>query len=148
MVRLDRILVPVDGSGASDQAVRLAATLADCTGASIDILHVSYFDSTTDAEEVSWLPDSVARPIGPEAHAILERAGKLLPEIAVHEVYHRTGSPAETILAFAKERHSDMIVVGSRRMDALHAALLGSVSSAVLEEAECPVTVVKEIPHR
>ena len=52
MERLARILVPVDGSGASDQAVRFAAILADATGASVDILHVSYFDSSTDAETI------------------------------------------------------------------------------------------------
>ena len=63
MERLARILVPVDGSGASDQAVRFAAILADATGASVDILHVSYFDSSTDADEVSWLPECVAGPI-------------------------------------------------------------------------------------
>ena len=62
MERLARILVPVDGSGASDQAVRFAAILADATGASVDILHVSYFDSSTDADEVSWLPECVAGP--------------------------------------------------------------------------------------
>ena len=74
MERLARILVPVDGSGASDQAVRFAAILADATGASVDILHVSYFDSSTDADEVSWLPECVAGPIGPEAEKILEGA--------------------------------------------------------------------------
>ena len=147
MERLARILVPVDGSGASDQAVRFAAILADVTGASVDILHVSYFDSSTDADEVSWLPECVAGPIGPEAEKILERAKRLIPEAVFYEAHHRTGSPAQTILDFAEERRSDLIVVGSRRLDALHAALLGSVSTQVLYEAKCPVTVVKENPH-
>ncbi len=147
MERLAHILVPVDGSGASDQAVCFAAILADATGASVDILHVSYFDSSTDADEVSWLPESVAGPIGPEAEKILERAKGLIPKAVLFEAHHRIGSPAETILEFAEERHSNMIVIGSRRMDALHAALLGSVSTKVLYEAGCPVTVVKENPH-
>ena len=141
MERLARILVPVDGSGASDQAVRFAAILADATGASVDILHVSYFDSSTDADEVSWLPECVAGPIGPEAEKILEGAKRLIPEAVLYEAHHRTGSPAQTILDFAEERRSDLIV------DALHAALLGSVSTQVLYEAKCPVTVVKENPH-
>lgn len=147
MERLARILVPVDGSGASDQAVRFAAILADATGASVDILHVSYFDSSTDADEVSWLPESVAGPIGPEAEKILERAKRLIPDAVIYEAHHRTGSPAQTILDFAEERQSGLIVVGSCRLDALHAALLGSVSTQVLYEAKCPVTVVKEHPH-
>ena len=89
----------------------------------------------------------MAGPIGPEAEKILEGAKRLIPEAVLYEAHHRTGSPAQTILDFAEERHSDLIVVGSRRLDALHAALLGSVSTQVLYEAKCPVTVVKENPH-
>ena len=96
---------------------------------------------------ISWLPECVAGPIGPEAEKILEGAKRLIPEAVLYEAHHRTGSPAQTILDFAEERRSALIVVGSRRLDALHAALLGSVSTQVLYEAKCPVTVVKENPH-
>ena len=83
-------------------------------------------------------------PSGPKPR----RSSKgLIPEAVLYEAHHRTGSPAQTILDFAEERRSDLIVVGSRRLDALHAALLGSVSTQVLYEAKCPVTVVKENPH-
>ena len=46
---ISRILVPVDGSDASDAAVRFAVQAARATGAWIDLLHVSYFDRETDA---------------------------------------------------------------------------------------------------
>ena len=55
-----RILVPVDGSDGAAQAVALAADLALATDCTLDILHVSYFDSKTDSQADSWLPDEVA----------------------------------------------------------------------------------------
>lgn len=141
---ISRILVPVDGSDASDAAVRFAVQAARATGAWIDLLHVSYFDRETDAkEEVSWLPESVAGAVGLRASGVLARAQAIVAGAARAEAHDRTGIPADAILAFAKECGADLIVVGSRRMDALHAALLGSVSTAVLKGAACPVTVVK-----
>ena len=140
---LSCILVPVDGSAASDAAVRFAAQLAGATGAQLDVLHVSYFDRETDDAEVSWLPDSVAGTVGTRAEDALARACALVaPEVRC-ETHYRAGAPASTILAFAKACRADLIVMGSRRMDALHAALLGSVSTDVLKGAACPVTVVK-----
>ena len=59
-----RILVPVDGSEGSAQAVALAADLALATDCTLDILHVSYFDSKTDSQADSWLPDEVAGAVG------------------------------------------------------------------------------------
>ncbi len=144
MKKLTRILVPVDGSTASEEAVRLASTLAALSGATVDVLHVSYFDSETDALEATWLPESVAAPTGPVAQALFDHARELM-DAGVQAKYHRrTGTPADVILSFAEEHDVDFIIMGSRRMDALHAALLGSVSKAVLDGAACPVTLVKE----
>lgn len=144
MKKLMRILVPVDGSSVSEEAVRLASTLAALSGAVLDVLHVSYFDSETDALEVSWLPESVTAPTGPVTQALFDRARELVDEGVTAEYHRCTGTPADVILSFAKDHDVDFIVMGSRRMDALHAALLGSVSKAVLDGAACPVTVVKE----
>ena len=67
MKELARILVPVDGSAGSDKAVDTAVLLAEASGAAIDLLYVSYFDSGTDDAlgQVSWLPDSVRRSAPP-----------------------------------------------------------------------------------
>ena len=64
MKNLTRILVPVDSSAGADRAVTLAADLALATGAVLDVLHVSYFDADTDDDNESWLPASIAGPVG------------------------------------------------------------------------------------
>jgi universal stress protein A len=54
------------------------------------------------------------------------------------------GDPADEIIAAAARMDADMIVMGSRGMGRLGSAILGSVASAVLRSAPCPVLVVRE----
>lgn len=56
----------------------------------------------------------------------------------------KEGHPAHTIVTTAAEEGIDMIVIGSRGLGGLKKVFLGSVSSAVIQEAEnCTVAVVK-----
>ena len=66
--------MPVDGSEGSAQAVALAGELALSTGCTLDILHVSYFDSSTDSQADSWLPDEVAGDVGNRQQEVLDKA--------------------------------------------------------------------------
>jgi nucleotide-binding universal stress UspA family protein len=54
----------------------------------------------------------------------------------------KSGQPARTIVAFAKEHGSDLIVVGSRGLGSVEGFLVGSVSHKVTGLADCPVLVV------
>lgn len=53
------------------------------------------------------------------------------------------GSPAEVILAYAKEHTVDVIVIGSRGLGGIREFVLGSVSHNVVQSARIPVLVVK-----
>lgn len=55
----------------------------------------------------------------------------------------RIGSPAQTIVQFARENHCSMIAMGARGMGTVKNMLLGSVSNAVIHLADLPVLVVK-----
>jgi nucleotide-binding universal stress UspA family protein len=140
-----RILVPVDGSENSDKAVVQAADLAKVCTAVIDLLYVSYFDSGTDdiVENVSWLPDSVTGSIGKTSKAILEHAKTLIPENIEMRLHIETGIPAKKILDFAKHNKADLIVIGGRGLGIVEGFLLGSVSQKIIEQADCPVLIVK-----
>ena len=146
-----RILVPVDGSEGSSQAVKLAGELALSTACTLDILHVSYFDSKTDSQADSWLPDEVAGAVGDQQQEVLDRARKSLPEGLAADFHLRTGNPVEEILRFAHQQQDWLIVVGGRGLGAVEGFLMGSISQQLLEESPVSVLIArnpKDVPHR
>ncbi|MFV0299554.1 MAG: universal stress protein, partial [Paracoccus sp. (in: a-proteobacteria)] len=58
------------------------------------------------------------------------------------QAYIKSGPPARTIGALAREQGADLIVDGSRGLGSAEGFLLGSVSHKVTGLAECPVLVV------
>jgi len=54
-----------------------------------------------------------------------------------------TGEPAEEIIRLANIYQADLIVIGSRGLTGITRIVQGSVSSQVVEEAQCSVLVVK-----
>jgi nucleotide-binding universal stress UspA family protein len=73
---------------------------------------------------------------------ILEGPDELLDVEVEHELAWRP--PAAAILEAARSHDAALIVVGARGIGTLRAAVLGSVSSKVLHEADRPVLVVPE----
>jgi nucleotide-binding universal stress UspA family protein len=59
------------------------------------------------------------------------------------DIIIREGSPAQVILAVAKEHNVDMIIMGSHRHSVLEDVVLGSTASKVLHSATIPVLVVR-----
>lgn len=141
-----RFLVPVDGSECADLAVETAAELARAVNGRLDILHVSYFDSSTDSaeDEDSWLPDIVTSAAGKEHESSLEQAKLHVPEDVAAEYWQRTGVPADEILKLARELASSLIVVGGRGLGVMQGFLLGSVSQQLVEESPVSVLIVKD----
>jgi nucleotide-binding universal stress UspA family protein len=75
------------------------------------------------------------------AHDAVEAvAPEVTPEIVVVE-----GDPVECLVRASHDL--DVLVVGSRRFGPLRSALLGSVSSPLIERAACPVVIVPRGVH-
>ncbi len=144
-----RILVAVDGSGPSLRATELAAAMAAAMGGEIELLHA------IDPNVIRALPRepmSAGRRLGfhageveaylrEETETQLERYRKVC-EAADVKVTSRieTKPPARAIAEAAEE--FDLIVMGSRGLDALSGAALGSLSHRVIAETRRPVLVV------
>lgn len=139
-----KILLPVDGSEVSIQAVRLAIGLLQqgLTGSVV----------LANVQEPATLYEMVVAPDGEVLQRVstaagvdaLEPAERLLIEAGV--VYEReiaTGDPAHTIVDITERFACDLIVMGARGASALRSALLGSVSNEVLHAARVPVMIVK-----
>jgi nucleotide-binding universal stress UspA family protein len=137
-----RLLVPIDGSDCSLDALEYAAVVAGPAKASIDVLHVlepvSYgLDFTFDnAQQRADNRKKMSKKLD-ELCAALGASGLTAKGHVVG------GVPADSILGQAKALSSDVIVMGTHGRRGFSHALAGSVTEAVLRRAEWPVLTVR-----
>lgn len=127
-VRCQRILVPTDGSGQAFKAVLDAIHLAAATGAELTLLMVVDYNKNV------------------AAYRFLADLMHLIPSEIRAQPRVEAGDPRELIVSVAEEE-SDLIVMGSRGFGTFRSLLVGSVSRFVLEQAPCPVLLVKGLPE-
>ena len=154
-----RILCPVDLSGFSLDALRLALQVAESCGATLDILHVIHnpFDDlymTRIAETNPALMDAYAAE--PQQRANILRATEEHSEVLLKQFcqdtvkhyptvrYHiGTGDPFEGILDGATGFRTDLIVLATHGRTGLKRLVIGNVAEKVVRHAPCPVLTVK-----
>jgi nucleotide-binding universal stress UspA family protein len=85
-----------------------------------------------------------------EVHFRNKARDALSRTLAVFEAHHcqaegviKMGNPPQEIINLAKEGSFSQIVIGSRGLGSLKGIVLGSVSTKVVQLANCPVTIVK-----
>jgi nucleotide-binding universal stress UspA family protein len=139
----ERILVAFDGSPQSREACRASLELAERFHSSVTVVTVhpaskepsdGHLESLVpiDAEGRSLSTlieqmqrDALSRKIPPLAHVSLQ--GDVVP----------------TLLDYLRDHPQDLLVTGSRALSRGRRLLLGSVSSGLVDEAPCPVLVVR-----
>jgi nucleotide-binding universal stress UspA family protein len=137
-----RIVVGVDGSSTSVQALRWAANEAKLRGATVDVVHA--WNSPYVGELAAMAARHVDREnIEQEARSVLstsvEEAG--LPSDVVMERILVEGNPAAALVLRAAG--ADLLVLGSRGRGGFAGLLLGSVSQQCAHHAACPVVIVR-----
>ena len=139
---MSRILVPLDGSPASDRAVRHAAAIADGRAdAEIHLLHVQPPLLPQDPEIArpglaKVTSDDLDRTFG-AARCALEQAG------IRYVTHHVHGDAAQEIAFYADIHGCNEIVMGTRGLGSIRNLLMGSVATKVLHLVKVPVTLVK-----
>ena len=146
MLRVKRVLVPVDFSRISDLAVDYALAMAAREGVSMHLLHVIDIAAVARA-----YPAGLYEPPGLRAR-LIEEARKHLARIvaacqtanvaATIEVL--VGRPASCITEEAVTAGCDLIVMGTHGRSGLAHLVLGSVAERVLRTAQCPVLTVRD----
>ena len=133
-----KILIGVDGSPASLDAVRFASRLVDPTNDAVAI----YFSPLELARK---LLGRSQRIVDGAAAALFEEACSLLPAGFARrpEMIASSKTAAVGLLESADGWRADMLVVGARGHGVIDGFLLGSVSRAVLHGANLPVLVVR-----
>ncbi len=134
------IVVPVDGSEGSDRAVAEAIAMAESCEAKLNFLYVANINQLAIN---ACLSDAILEAVTKAGNVILDRAMEMVPSGIEKQAYSETGSPAVVILDFSLANDADLIVMGSRGLGIVKGVLLGSVSQYIVEQAKCPVLVVK-----
>jgi nucleotide-binding universal stress UspA family protein len=138
------IIVGVDGSTSSLQAVTWAAQEATLRGAPLRIVHAALrwaYDVPLVPQPAHWGPAAEAacqellRQAAEQAHTDAP-AVKVTTEIV-------DGGAAEAIAATAET--AQLIVVGSRGLGGFAGLLLGSVSCDLAARSPCPVVIVNQL---
>jgi nucleotide-binding universal stress UspA family protein len=139
-----RILLAVDESRSSQQAIEKIAQQFRCEKGEVRILHVLQPVSLSAPPQMAagYAPEleALAKP----AKDLLARAAKSLTDAGFKtETLLREGDIRETILDTAQEWKADLIVMGSHSHRGARRFLLGSVAESVVRHAPCSVEVVR-----
>ena len=139
-----KLLLPVDGSDVSLEAVRVAIRLAT-DGLNTSVVLANVQEAATLYELVVAHDPAVIEQVSAAAGAHTLKAAEALLTLAgiAYETEIASGDPAHTIVDILERYGCDMVVMGASGMSPLRGALLGSVSNEVLHSANVPVMIVK-----
>jgi nucleotide-binding universal stress UspA family protein len=142
-----KILLPVDGSEISMDAVRFAVGLVR-QGLQADVVLANVQEPASlyelvvvhDADMIERISaEAGAHSLAP-AQALLDQAG------ITYESEVAKGDPAHTLIDILERYGCELVVMGARGQGTLRSALLGSVANEVLHAAGVPVMIVKAAP--
>ncbi|AKE42176.1 universal stress protein [Corynebacterium kutscheri] len=141
------VVVAVDGSDASKNAVRWAANTAYKRGIPLRLAS-SYTMPQFLYAEGMIPPQELFDELQNETMHKIDEAREIAHSVAKDLKVGYTiaeGSPIDMLLEMSAD--ATMIVMGSRGLGGLSGMVMGSVSAAVVSHAQCPVVVVREDNH-
>ncbi len=151
MIALKKILVPTDFGEAADAALNYARALARNFDASIDVLHVAEDVSTRmlAGEMYVAVPQTLQNDVEEAARKQLDT--RLIDNdpnpLPVRPVLIVSNAPAVSIVNYAKETGTNLIVMGTHGRGPMAHLFMGSVAERVVRLAPCPVLVVRHPEH-
>jgi nucleotide-binding universal stress UspA family protein len=150
-----KILVPHDGAEMSNRAIERATEFAKAFNAEIVLLHIIQDIPIppslllgNDRVLISKAKRSIAKELEKGWNKMVQE--KIIDviiskdnRIKVKSEVTVGSSPAEEIIKFADNKHIDIIIMGSQRLETISKIkALGSVARRVSEAAECPVMII------
>jgi nucleotide-binding universal stress UspA family protein len=142
---IERVVVAVDPTGPSRDAIRVAASVANRTGARLEAIHSASLPTVlpyADAGALLKLNSALTAHLA-EAPALVQNL--IAKTIGAKDVKVRVlaGPPADEIVRFTTP--NDLLVCGTHARSALGRFVFGSVAVKLVRHAPCPVLVVR--PH-
>jgi nucleotide-binding universal stress UspA family protein len=138
IVRLKKILVPVDFSDCSKKALQYANTFAKQFGGELILLHV--------IEPYPFVPEMTSYDYENvyDSSQDLQALQKVVDKAVTCSISIRTGTPHAKIVEAAHALGADLIIISTHGLKGLNRMILGSTTEKVVRSAPCPVLIVRE----
>jgi len=134
--RIQHLLVPLDFSGKSRQALRYAVPLAQKFSAKIHLVHVLPPGTKAERANQKQREEKALQKLD-------AMATELLPPRLLAGNLVMIGDPADQILAATKKFDTDLIVITTKGSSGLRRVFIGSVAEKIMRHANCPVMSVR-----
>ena len=150
-IKIENILVPVDGSEPSVKAAKYAIKVAICEKARVICVHV--IPAPEDISEFEGKPfyslQAYYEVLGKSAKPwfdTIKEVAKLMDlgdDKIITDIIADVSSTADAIINYASTTNVNLIVMGTKGRTGLKRFLIGSVADAVVRHSHCPVLVVR-----
>jgi nucleotide-binding universal stress UspA family protein len=138
---MKRILVAHDGSKPSEKAMKKAFEIAGKFGSSVTVVSVIPEFYLTELMETDRT--RIVKTLADEGKKMLAQIkNRHKGEYRLKTVL-KQGNPAEVVIEEARKMKATLIITGSHGRHGAQKFLLGSVSSKIVDHADCSVLVVK-----
>lgn len=139
-LQIKTVLVPLDFSRASIQALKYAISLAKEFESTIHLVHVQHSEELTAIENAGGLMLSCMDAIALMQDRLSEALPKKMP-FWPENCHVVSGRPFEEICKLARQIKADLIVLPTRGLGTLKHIVLGSTAERVVRYAPCPVLI-------
>lgn len=140
---ISKILVPVDGSDASNRTIESIIAGKEQFTAPLTVLHVVNVDKLAYRMIPDFQLDMIREQARKSGDALLrEQTARFTAAGIACKPRLEMGSPRETICRVANEEGFDLVILGRRGMGEIRDALFGAVSNYVLHHVRCPVLLI------
>jgi nucleotide-binding universal stress UspA family protein len=144
-VQIQNVLVPIDFSPASLEAVELALPLLKQFGADLHLVHVfapDYPLASMAAMPLIVPEIEVTKRVRRHLHDV---AKKYSIELRRENIHALRGRAFEEVCRLARERSVDLIITSTRGLTGLKHLALGSTAERIVRYSPCPVLVVRSV---
>lgn len=146
-MKINKILLPVDGSKNSEKAIDYALTIAEDEGSEIIVLNA------VDSKRMTSLPEDA---LNQESELVFEQEGRRVTENIKDIILGRSncpdkinvrllaleGNPAGLIKKISQDEDVDMVIMVSSGKHFVDRFLLGSVTEKTVRQSPVPVLVI------
>ncbi len=150
MQKTKKILVPIDFSPCSENALAYAIQVAAKIKATIHILNVTTID-IEDTEHpymaekvVEERFETVKQSLDKSLTEVKKNVSRFMKELPAIETIIEIGSASSMISEIAKRDQVDFIIMGTQGENSISDRLLGSTASIVVKKTPCPLIIVPE----